>query len=80
MITLHTHKNHMQQLFQSLAEGWRGLFISGGTYTVAWISGQMALTIVQHLSLVLGIVIGVLTIIAQVQKQVDRYKSKHPKP
>ena len=75
MITLQK-KYHMHNLINSLAEGWRGLFVTGGSYGVAMISAEMSFSIFQLVSLSVGILVGILTLIGQVQKQIDRYKSK----
>ena len=78
MFTLQ-NKHYMHQLINSLAEGWRGLFVTGGSYGVAMISAEMSFSVFQWISLSVGILVGILTLIGQVQKQADRYKSKHGK-
>lgn len=72
-------KNRMQHLISILGEGWRGFIVWGSSISIGWITGQMAMSFISNFAVLIGLLVGIFSLIGQIQKQVDRYKEKHKK-
>lgn len=75
MKTLQIH-NRMQQLITTLSDGWRGFFAWGGSFSIGWITSQAALDTISAIAMIVGLLVGLLSLVGHIQKQIDRYNEK----